>query len=45
MMIGWEKLLNIQDLIETQWNVNIEDGGYEILVGHDLIEIQWNVNK
>ena len=44
MMIGWEKLPNIQDLIETQWNVNPLGIALLAALVYDLIETQWNVN-
>ena len=33
------------DLIDTQWNVNLDNYGFGTIVEMDLIDTQWNVNK
>ena len=37
-------ILLICDLIDTQWNVNLDDYGWGTTVEMDLIDTQWNVN-
>ena len=34
----------LKDLIDTQWNVNIEENKLTLLSDFDLIDTQWNVN-
>ena len=36
--------LRFIDLIDTQWNVNLDDYGWGTTVEMDLIDTQWNVN-
>ena len=33
------------DLIDTQWNVNLDNYGFGTVVEMDLIDTQWNVNN
>ena len=40
-----DHIMSLIDLIDTQWNVNINDPMSLVYVDGDLIDTQWNVNS